>query len=279
MNTIKTVEKVDFSFSIHLCASMTGSIFASLSGDSASLTSHFLPELQLDNSCSYSCALIECHYAIGWNIVEGENNSIYYAHRISTWTDQVNFSVRIPSGYYTFNQLSAYIENASSEHGHTLRLKLDKTTMKTTIMTGDVKICIEVRPEHTDGLAPSLGFENGFYCKMEEYSSANAANLWNFTTIRLDCDLISGSYHNGNITHAIYELDLSEIDYDSIDKVGYKIVMRPTHPIYLPINRHRINSINITAFDLTGERLKFKHNERLHCRIHIKKDADLSEHP
>lgn len=256
---------------------MTGGVFASLEGDTASLTSHFHPEIQLDNSCSYSCALAECHYTIGWNVVADKNNSIYFIYKRLLHDDD-SYTIRVPSGYYTFEKLAAYIENATAEIGHKMQLKLNKATGRTTIITNDKNICIEVSTEQTDSLAPSLGFENGIYCYKDEHTSTNAVGLWHFPTIRLDCDLTCGTYHNGAITHTLCEFDLNEIDHNSSESLlDYKIVMKPRYPIYLPINRHRISSINITAFDQTGERLKFKANERLHCWIHIKKDVDLSE--
>lgn len=257
---------------------MTGSVFASLSGDTASLTSHFNPELQLDNGSSYSCALTECHYTITPNIVEGKNNSLYFSFREHIWDAKVFFAIRVPSGYYTFERLSEYIEHRSTFLGHKMLLELDTTTMKTTIATYDDRICIEVREAHTDGIAPSLGFAYGFYCHAKMYESANGAKLWKEKTskIRLDCDLTEGTYHNGEITHTIYEFDVAKYDYDLANSLDYKIVVVPRYPVYLPVNHQRISSINITAFDQRGEQLKLIDNESLHCWIHIRKDVDLS---
>lgn len=256
---------------------MCESVFATFSGDSSSLTAHFLPELQLDSHSSYLCALVQCTYDVAPNIHDKENNALYFTHKQTVGTKP--FSIKVPTGYYTFSDLAKHIETASTNLGHRITLRQDISSKKITIITGDDKICIEVKHDHTDGIAPLLGFSDKFYCHAKEYTSQNPAKLWNEqpTKVYLECDLIGGAYHNGNITHTIHEFDITANDYEWAGKLDYKIVEAPKHLVYLPINRHRISSINITAFDQTREQLKLN-GGRLHCRIHIKKDAYISKH-
>lgn len=137
-------------------------------------------------------------------------------------------------------------------------MTVNKHTMKCTIQT-DVSIDFG---QH-DCIGSVMGFKKR-WLGPGTWESDNIVNIQNINNIRIDCDLTSGSFHNGVSTHTIYEFS------PSVDP-GYKINEQPKHLIYLPVIKRRINTLTISIVDQNGNLLDFR-GEQITCRIHIKRD-------
>lgn len=234
------------------------SITVSMTGNSPSLTTYFHPEIVLNDGFNYSCCLLDFSSSDSL-IVDKTNNKLHYQLVLKFRLDQYGI-IEVPAGVYGFEDIARYVEKEMEAIGHKLTMKVDTATMKTSI---DVPrdICIDfTRPNSVGNL---LGF-NGRICGGGEHvSERHIPNIHDLTTIRINCDLITGSFHNGIPTHTIHEFS-PQVDAE------YKIIEQPKNLIYLPVVRRRINSISISTVDRSG-RLIDLHGKQISCRIHIKR--------
>lgn len=126
-----------------------------------------------------------------------------------------------------------------------------------------IETVINIDFERSDSVGEILGFSKVLSGETE-YESDKVVNIQSINNIRIDCDLTTGSFHNGVRTHTIYEFSPNV-------KPGYKINIQPKNLIYLPVVRRRINTVSITIVDQNGKLVDFR-GEMITCRIHIKKE-------
>lgn len=93
--------------------------------------------------------------------------------------------------------------------------------------------------------------------------SNSCVNIMPINVIKIDCNIISGSYSNGAPVHTLHEF------YPTVG-IGYKIVDVPHNVIYLPITVRSISNIRVRAVDQDGNLIDFR-GETITLRIHIKK--------
>lgn len=233
------------------------SITLTLSNKSSSMSAHFHPENELDENSNYSCSLLDfTTYNSVPNVHEG-NNRFHYI-----WKNEIPTHVEIPVGSYELNDIAKVI----NEHFRSKKIEFkmigNKCTMKCYIEC-DADLSINFLSEK-NSIGPLLGFEKRVLQNKEMYKSDHPININHINTIKIECDLTSGSFHNGKNTHTIYEFSPSV-------SPGYKIIEQPRNLIYLPVVRRRINTVNITIIDQNGKLIDFR-GETVSCRIHIKKD-------
>lgn len=238
------------------------SITLSLSGDSSSLTSYFNPEIQLDHRFNYSCCLLDFSASNLFDINES-NNKLHWNVVKPLWPDQEGV-FELPVGLYKFESISNYLEDAFQKIGYKVRFRVDKKSMKTIIQMNK-HICFDF--DKPESIGELLGFERYKICGTDNHESQDPiGDSYDSQAIRIVCDLISGSYHNGECSHTIHEF------YPKVDD-DYKIHEQPYNLVYLPIVRHRISSVNITLQDQDGELIDFNRRQ-INCRIHIKKGIE-----
>lgn len=232
------------------------SITLTLTGNSSSLNADFCPEIELDEQSNYSCCLLDFYTYNSIPNVTEKNNKFYYST-----DDSENYEcVTLPVGSYEM----ADIDNILNENLRIRRagidIKCDNSTMKCTIVSNAI-----IDFTRSDSIGSILGFSDDRILSEGTFTSDKLINVTSINNLRIECDLISGSYHNGKGTHTIYEFDP---DADP----GYKINEQPKHLIYLPVVRRRISTINISILDQNGELVDFR-GENITCRIHIKRDT------
>lgn len=236
------------------------SITLSVTGNSSSLTSYFHPEITLDERFNYSCCLLDFFtYNSIPNVHEG-NNKFYYYSSDDNSTLKV---ITIPVGSYEIDEIINFIctrmENDRSNDIDKFFLKANRNTMKCKI---DSDVIVDFSKK--DCIGSVLGFEQRILSK-GPHKSDKIINIQDVNTIRVDCDLTSGSFHNGKGSHTIYEFTPSVVP-------GYKMNEQPKHLIYLPVTRRRISTVNISIVDQNGRLLDFR-GEKITCRIHLKRDT------
>lgn len=242
------------------------SITLSITGDSSQLHAYFHPEIELDERYNYSCCLLDFYtYNSIPNVHEG-NNKLYYDKSFLPEPENVTDDhsrlfekIIIPVGSYEVVEILDYIETALRKKDINFKSSTSKNTMKCKIEC-DANIDFG----RNDCIGSVLGFSKRILYKNEVQRSDRVVNIQNINSIRLDCDLTTGSFHNGQSTHTIYEFS------PSVDP-GYKINEQPKHLIYLPLVKHRINEVNISVVDQNGCLVNFR-GEEITCRIHIKRD-------
>lgn len=246
-------------FSFSLYELVMASVTLTLTGNSSTLNSFFYPEIELDERHSYSCCLLDFFSFNSIPNINDRNNSLAYSK-----DDGKTFEkIIIPVGAYEVDDILNLLDTEFKARGLKIEITSDKTSMKCTIFLSND--CL-VDFSQSNSIGSVLGFTpHHSFGPNSHHTSNKVINIQTINNLRIDCDLITGSYHNGLGTHTIYEFD------PSVDP-GYKISEQPKHLIYLPLVRHRISTINLTIKDQEGKLVDFR-GENITCRLHIKRDT------
>lgn len=231
------------------------SITVTLTGKTSSLSSCFYPEIELDEKFNYSCSLLDFHtYNSVPNINEGNNKLAYTMNGVQR-------ELIIPIGSYEIDDLVEYINTFFMAENVNFVLRGNKNTLKCSFNCDRV---VTINFSKANSVCSVLGFDAKDISDSTFKEAERPVNIQNINTIRIDCDLTSGSFHNGNSTHTIYEFTPSV-------NPGYKIIEQPNNLIYLPLVRKRISTVSVRVVDQNGELIDFR-GENITCRIHIKRD-------
>lgn len=224
-----------------------------LTGSSSELSAHFFPEIDLDSRFEYSCGLLDfVTYNSIPNVTE-VNNKLHFIG-----DDREMNTLTIPIGSYEINELGDYIKDELKKKNIDFKYSINKNTLKTNLWsnTGIHKL--------ENSVLDLFGFNSDFFAAKAHYTSKLPVNISNLNTIRIDCNIVTGSYINGNKTHTLYE-------FAPATETGYKIIEVPRNIVYLPITSKKISFIQISLLDQDGKRLDFR-GETICVRIHIKRD-------
>jgi hypothetical protein len=107
-------------------------------------------------------------------------------------------------------------------------LKSDANTLKC-IMKCDYDINFTVKKN----ISRLLGFDNKVYKAKIEHVSTNIINIMKVNSIKVECNLISGSFNNGILDQGIHEFASSVAQ-------GYKIVKVPLQSAYYQWTMNRL---------------------------------------
>lgn len=242
------------------------SITVTFSGNSSELTANFFPELELDDRFEYSCGLLDfTTYQSIANIHNG-NNKIYF--RTNTVSDNISDKdvqqfgilrkIEIPVGSYELKEIADYLEAVFEKFGITFSLTVNKNTLKTTILCSTALYFDEI-----DSMRSVFGFNTATIEANVPTESQDIIRITQLNTIIVECDIVNGSYINGQKCHSLYEFAPNV-------EVGYKIIESPRNIVYLPVTTNRIRSIQIKIVDQDRNPIDFR-GEKITCRIHIKR--------
>lgn len=234
------------------------SITLTLTGNTSSLNSNFYPEIELDERYSYSACLLDFYTFNSIPNINKTNNSFVYSKDDGKTYERITS----PTGSYEIDKILELMEAEFKARHAKIKITTDKNTMKC-IMYLPVDCLISFTAK--DSVGSVLGFGPHLYGPNSTHGSDKVINIQSNDNLKVNCDLITGSYHNGTSTHTIYEFTPSV-------NPGYKIIEQPKHLIYLPVVRHRINTVNISILDQEGKLVNFR-GEDITCRIHIKRDT------
>lgn len=231
------------------------SITVTATSTSSLLRTNFHPEIDLDDRYSYSCCLLDFYTFNSIPNIDESNNKFYYFTDILAPTQVIE----IPKGSYELSDIGHYLKEELQKRGIKFRFEANAVTMRSFIQTD---IIIDFSPP--DSIGSVLGFSKKNIDCTKGRQSDKLVNIQGINSIRIDCDLTTGSYHNGKSTHTIYEFSPNVGS-------GYRILEQPKHLIYFPIVRHRISELNISILDQDGNLIDFR-GEKITCRTHIKRD-------
>lgn len=232
------------------------SITLALTGNSSLLHATFYPEIELDEKFNYSCSLLDFYTYNSIPNIHEDNNKFHY----STSKDNLIEVITIPVGSYEIDKIGVYLEKELHKRKITFHLNANTNTMKCKIECDAV-----IDFTQSKSIGSVLGFSKRKLIANHLHTSDKVVNIQTVNSIRINCDLTTGSFHNGASTHTIYEFS------PTVDP-GYKINEQPRHLIYLPVIRKRISEINVTIVDQDGRLVDFR-GEKITCRIHIKRDT------
>lgn len=231
------------------------SITFAITGDSSLLHADVYPEIVLDERYNYSCSLLDFYtYHSIPNVHENNNVFHYSLDKHGPWEEIV-----IPVGSYEVKTITDIINRRLEEKKIKFYLQANVNTLKCKL-EGEIYLDFT----KSNSIGSLLGFKKRILVAFKTHKSDHLVNIQSVNNIRIECDLTTGSFHNGKSTHTIYEFS------PSVDP-GYKINEQPKHLIYLPVTKNRINEVNISIVDQDGRLLDFR-GEQITCRIHIKRE-------
>lgn len=167
--------------------------------------------------------------------------------------------IKIPTGSYELEHLAEYLQKRLKQKGVKLVLQANKNTLQCELFCNQP---VDFSKPNT--VAPLLGFRSdqvlGAY---EAHESQLPANILKVNVIRVQCNIITGSYFNSQASHTIHEFSPKVAP-------GYKIIEVPQNVIYFPITVKSIQRIDLTLVDQNNQLINFR-GETITIRLHIKK--------
>ena len=106
-----------------------------------------------------------------------------------------------------------------------------------------------------------LGFQRTILTEDVLHTSELPVDINKVNVIRVECNIISGSYINNTRSHTIHE-------FSPETGAGYKITEVPKNVIYLPVNVKRISTLTLKLVDQDGDLVNFR-GERITIRLHL----------
>lgn len=231
------------------------SITLTLTDNRSQLRASFHPEIELDERYSYSCCLLDFYTYNSIPNIDEKNNMFHFSTEVNAPMQVIT----VPKGSYELNDIGDYLREELRKKEIPFYYHANEKTMRFSI---ECNLIIDFTQKNS--IASVLGFSKKIFDASNGEQSDLLVNIQRINSIRIDCDLTTGSYHNGKSTHTIYEFSPTVAS-------GYRIWEQPKHLIYLPIVRHRINELNISIIDQDGNFVDFR-GEQITCRIHIKRD-------
>lgn len=245
------------------------SLTVAFTGKSSVLHADFFPHITLDPD-SGCCGLLDfTSYNSIPNITRGKNSEFIYQKDAAAAA--INASVKnkiisLPTGAYEVEDILKYLK---------IELSLEKINLwyEINVAASKVRIQFSNNIEWIGGSVLNvLGFnkEAGSsltFKKNDVYWSDAIVKITDIDVIRIDCDIVSGSYINGKPGHTIHQFSHCKVS------PGHKFIEVPKHIVYLPINEKQLQTIQISIVDQDGRPIDFR-GEQISCRIHIKKADD-----
>ncbi|WP_221935988.1 hypothetical protein, partial [Klebsiella pneumoniae] len=84
-------------------------------------------------------------------------------------------------------------------------------------------------------------------------------NIIKISIINIICNIIQGSYHNGENKHILHSF------YPTVPP-GFRIVEKPHNLVYLPLNNSHISDVVVSVVDQDGDFVNLR-NETISLRI------------
>lgn len=218
-----------------------------LSGIAPLVSCEVFPPMDVSDG-EYEIGLIDLstYYTIP-NIEKGKNDKFYCGDR----------EITIEEGAYEIENIEEYIRSALPKN-IMFSLKANNNTLKSEIKCGR-----KIFFDRDNTIAPVLGFKKKELEAGKLHVSDLPINIMKVNTIRVECNIVRGSFQNGIEGHVLHEL------YPEVPP-GYKIVEKPSNVIYLPLNVQRVSNISVALKDQDGNLINFR-KEPVSLRLHIRK--------
>lgn len=221
------------------------SFTVSITGQGASLITNYSPTLELRGQ--YECGLIYFSTFNSIPNIDERNNKFYYG---------INEFIEIPEGSYELQDICEFLK--SNIKNTALKLTCNNNTLKTKIFCSE-----DVHFEKNNSIGRILGFANDTIKANISCESQYPVSILATTIVRIECDVVSGSFVNGKASHIIYEF---------VPNVppGYRIIEIPKNLIYFPVNQSSISAINIRLLDADNRQINLR-GEDVQLYLHFRK--------
>lgn len=217
----------------------------SISNTTSDITTTYSPALQLEGE--YECGLLYFSTFNSIPNVDSKNNRFHYGD---------NGIVYIPEGSYEFHDIGDYLKKYIKDCSFIL--SCNNNTLKSSIMcTKDINF------SKNYSIGATLGFGKEILSANILHESRYPVTILSTTVLRIECDIIRGSFVNGKPGHIIHEFAPNV-------PPGYRIIEVPKNIIYFPVNQNNIGSINIKILDNNNNLVNLR-NEEVQLYLHLRK--------
>lgn len=232
-----------------------------VSGHTSVISEDIYPPIPLNKGKRYGLGLIGFYsYNSVFNVDETNNCFIYTMKHGSTPT-----RIRIKPGAYEIEEIyRALLKmmkiNKEDDAEKILALKANNNTLKCEISSK-----YEINFAEGGTIGRLLGFEAVVLTPNKIHESTLPVDIMKVRMVRIDCNITSGAYLNGDESHTLYEFD---IDVEP----GYKITREPANIIYLPVipeGRQFIDNITLRILDDDGNLINFQ-GEKIIIKLELK---------
>lgn len=217
-----------------------------ITGHESVLETHFHPSLQLTEQ--YECALL---YFSATNSVPNINSS----NNLFIYGDDCK-ELQIPIGTYDLYDIQDYLTKNIIESN--IELVPNNNTLKCSLFCSKT-----VHFEKNNSIGQLLGFSKRKLEANKWHESERLVNIPPLSMIRIECDLINGSYINGLPSHIIHE-------FIPNTPPGYQYIEVPNKIIYFPINKNNLSSLTVRIVDDNSNLIDFR-KQVISLRLHIRK--------
>lgn len=220
-----------------------------LSGTKSVLTADYFPPIELVKRFDYVCGLVDFQTYNSIPNIDDTNNLFHIGDETITF----------PIGAYEINHIFKYIHQTLTERGkeYNFALQVNNNTLQC-VMAANVPIYLN----EERSIGALLGFSSRKLMPHEKHKSDERVTINKINAIRVECNIISGSYVNNKPVHTIHE-------FAPTVPPGYKIIEVPRNVIYLPVNVKQITSISIRLVDQDDNLINFR-DELITVRLHLK---------
>ena len=163
----------------------------------------------------------------------------------------------MPVGSYEIEDIDKFLRKKLVQDHIAFYLKLNNNTLCCTIKCS---LPIDFQPE--DSLSHLLGFTERVLEPNVVHHSDLPVTILKINALRVECNITSGAYINGQKVHTIHEF------FPAVPP-GYKIIEAPSHVIYLPIAVKYIDHLQVRIVDQDGDLVNFR-GEVITVRLHLK---------
>lgn len=215
------------------------------SGNQSMLETTFHPPLILEDD--YECGLLYFSVFNAIPNITSDNNVFTYGEK--------NNEIKIPNGSYDLLDIYEYInDNIDCE----LRIKSNCNTSTVSIYCSK-----SINFKASTSIGSILGFQKGILEANKWHVSVNPVSILPVSVIRIECDLVQGSYIEGISSHIIYEF---------MPNVSpcYRFIEKPINIIYFPVKTKSIASVTVKIIDQNGNNINFG-GENIQMCIHLRK--------
>jgi hypothetical protein len=223
------------------------STILNFSGNESRLRAVYFPSIELTSP--YECGLVSCFTYNSSPNVDKTNNLFHIGKEI----------IEIPEGSYEIDDIADYITN---------KLKQTTTSPKVTIHANTNTLKIQIKGSQiiyfnkNRSIGALLGFSKREIQANITFESDLPVNINKINSIRIECNITTGSYMNNKPVHTIHEFSPDVLP-------GYKINEVLKNIIYLPLNTNSISSVTLELVDQDGNLIDFR-GETMTIRLHLR---------
>lgn len=227
---------------------MATTLTVTLNGNSSLLSVNFFPSIDLDRDKEYVLGLILFQTYNSIPNVSAANNRLYYG-------DSSSF-IMLPEGSYEIKDINNYIKR------HLPSDTVFELTANNNTLQSEIKCSERLHFNKSNTLGTVLGFAQRSLEANTLHKSDEPVQINKVNTIRIECNVTTGSYLNDQSMHTIHE-------FTPVVPPGYKIVEVPRNIIYQPLRVNTIDNLTIKIVDQEGNLVNFR-GEGVTVRVHIK---------